>query len=72
VWPLYCLHWEGSSMERRKMDLPDCSHGSDQPAARTIEICALLMTAGRQLDLQHKLCAPLSHRTRAGWAGPSW
>lgn len=23
VWPLYCLHWEGSSMERMKMDLPD-------------------------------------------------
>lgn len=24
VWPVYCLHWDGSSMERRKMDFPDC------------------------------------------------
>jgi hypothetical protein len=25
VWPVYCLEREGSSMLRRKMDLPDCS-----------------------------------------------
>lgn len=24
VWPVYCLHWDGTSMERRKMDFPDC------------------------------------------------
>lgn len=66
VWPVYCLHWEGSSMERRKMDLPDWEGGGVSSSREK----------GRgkgERSSRHRRCARPWDRTRVASAGPaSW